>query len=338
MEKEDTFRGYSPDYEGYNSENQENNQSNQANLIQQGGFPNPAAMQMMKIYMMISIISWFGLIITGWLFLLVPDIHHVKIFWAYMIVTENSFCKNFYEMPLRIYYVLFLIIAIITLILITAAFGVFLYSIFIKKDFKVIGAMLMNSSKFHFIPLLLVSVLFIIGESNDKDDLIKEAHYISSLIFTVISLASLIFIYVKIKLDSSLYANWTIKSGAFGSLIALLIHHLGYVISNYSYDLIKDHETFDNLKDYSNWLKGCYIIFSIIIGLGNLAASFFLKEVIISFINILIYIGMTVDFYKLVKNIRKDVYGKVPGIIDIAILSISACLVIFLLIQKMKSI
>ena len=336
MEKEDTFRGYSPDYEGYNSEEQEGNKEKQANLIPQGGFPNPAAMKMMKIYMMISLFSWVGLIITGWLFLIVPDIEKIKIFWTYIIITKDSLTKEAFKFPLNIYFVLFLIIAIITLISITAAFGVYVYSIFIKKDFKFIGAVLMTSTKFHFIPLLTISALFIIGESVDKDKGFEDEHYISSLIFTIISLVLLIFFYIKTNLDSSLYANWTIKSGAFSCLIALLMHNIGYVISIYSFNKIWEKKKFDKQKDYWDWLKYCYIIFSIVVGLGNLIVSFVLKEMVIAFINFLIYIGMTVSFYKLVKESRKEIYGKAPGIIDIVMICCSACLAAFLFLKKMK--
>lgn len=45
---------------------------------------------------------------------------------------------------------------------------------------------------------------------------------------------------------------------------------------------------------------------------------------------------MTVDFYKLVKESRKEVYGKAPGIIDIIMICFSACLTAFLFLKKMK--
>ena len=48
------FQGYTPDYEGYNSETQGNDQDN---LMDQGGLPSPAEMKKMKIFMIISLFS-----------------------------------------------------------------------------------------------------------------------------------------------------------------------------------------------------------------------------------------------------------------------------------------
>ena len=45
---------------------------------------------------------------------------------------------------------------------------------------------------------------------------------------------------------------------------------------------------------------------------------------------------MTVSFYKLVKEVRKEIYGKAPGIIDIVMICCSACLAAFLFLKKMK--
>ena len=100
------FQGYTPDYEGYNSETQGNDQDN---LMDQGGLPSPAEMKKMKIFMIISLFSWVLLLITGWLFLAVPDIEKRKIFWLYIIFTTNN---RISELPLQIYFVIFFIIAI----------------------------------------------------------------------------------------------------------------------------------------------------------------------------------------------------------------------------------
>ena len=68
------------------------------------------------------IISWVGLIITGWLFLIVPDIEKIKIFWTYIIITKDSLTKEAFKFPLNIYFVLFLLIAIIECLLCSRCF------------------------------------------------------------------------------------------------------------------------------------------------------------------------------------------------------------------------
>ena len=322
------FQGYTPDYEGYNSETQGNDQDN---LIDQGGLPSPAEMKKMKIFMIISLFSWVLLLITGWLFLAVPDIEKRKMFWLYIIFTTNN---RISELPLQIYFVIFFIIAIGTLLCVTAALVVFLYSIFIKKDFLVIGAMLGKLSKFHFIPLLCISAVFIIGESFDEDKGFKGVHYFFSLLFYFFSLVSLIYIYIHTKLEKSLYADLAIKHGAYASLITLLIHSIGYGISFYSSYIGVIEEIIDNFEDLYNWFKGCYITFGIIVGLVNMSFALYLKELVIALINLLMYIGMTIQLYKMDKYDRKTIYGKETGIINIIMIVLSACMFFFSIYKK----
>ena len=196
--------------------------------------------------------------------------------------------------------------------------------------------MIGNLSKFHFIPLICVSSLFIIGEAYN-DNTFKEGQYFFNLFFTFIALGSLIFIYIQTKLEKPLYAAYAIKHGSYSCLIALLIHNIGYSISAYSSHIVFKKGKFDSMEDYYNWLKWCYIIFSIIICLGNIGVAFFLKEFVIVLINLLIYIGMTIQFYRINEEQRKIIYGKPPGIIDIIMIIPSACIIVFLVYKKFKS-
>ena len=47
------------------------------------------------------------------------------------------------------------------------------------------------------------------------------------------------------------------------------------------------------------WVKGCSLAFSIIFGVGSLSFSFLFKDVMVSFMNILIYIGMAKYYFEL---------------------------------------
>lgn len=330
MEENAPFQG-NLDNEGNNYENQGNNQ---VSLLNQEFSPDSPALVKMQIFMMISIFSWVLLLITGWIFLAVPNIEGLKIFWIYYIYyTTNDEIDDF---PLTIHYVLFFLIALVTLLCITVALVIYLYSLFIKKDFLVIRAMIGNLSKFHFIPLFCVSSLFIIGETC-KDEIFNDGQYIFHLFFSFIALGSLIFIYTQTKLEKPLYAVWAIKHGSYSCLVALLIHNIGYSISAYGTQLGYNKGKFDEEEDLYNWLKGCYITFSIIIGLGNNCVAFFLKEFVIVLINLLIYIGMTIQFYRINEEQRKKNYGKAPGIIDIIMIVPSACMTGFLVYKKFIS-
>jgi hypothetical protein len=285
-----------------------------------------------QMFMLISLVSWLGLVITGWMSLGVPNIEYgddkVWIFWSYAIFNNDDYIS---DEPLVIHFVLFYMVALLTLVFITAAFLVICMS-FVKKDGNVLSAMSGGLAQFHFVPILCVCALFIIGETTDEDDPAEDAHYIFSIIFGFIALASLIFFHFKTNLDTPSYAAWTIKHCAYGSLIAFLIHHIGYAITTYGLydkdcDDISEYLHYDECKD---WRKGCYIAFSIIIGICSIGVSLFLKEIVIPFINLLIYIGMTTQFYKLDDGIKDDYYDKAPGIINIIMMVFSLVMVCFL--------
>ena len=122
-----------------------------------------------KIFMAISIISWTLVLITGWMSFGVPKINNGlgnngTLFWLIDHINKDEV----YSISIDVYYILFYIIIILALILTTASFLVYIYSIFISKNDNVINGMLGNRSKFHFIPLLCISALFIIGESLER--------------------------------------------------------------------------------------------------------------------------------------------------------------------------
>ena len=321
----------SPDYQGIINEDSENK----------------------KPYMFISVFSWLLLLVCGWISFAVPDIgiqgYKQLFFWNYQIIQSNDVIIPF---PLYIHYVVFYIIDITTLLSITVAFIVILYNIFIKKDSNGLNGIFGFASKFHFIPLLFVSALFIIGESVQEKKMpmiifpFKGIYYFCNLLFSIMALITLIFITSQTKMDSPSYVVWTVKSGAFSCLIALLMHNVCYIISNYVLylkykDLFKEHDEdeYDDIeKDIENWAKGSYIAFSIILGLGNMAVSLILKEFVISVMNILIYTGMMVQFYKMDKYSKNDLYKKVPGIVEPFIIFFSLLIAIFLFIRNRRNI
>ena len=45
-------------------------------------------------------------------------------------------------------------------------------------------------------------------------------------------------------------------------------------------------------------MKGCGLAFSIIFGIGSNTFAFFYKDILICFFNLLIYIGLTIYYYK----------------------------------------
>lgn len=293
-----------------------------------------------KLYMLLSLSSWLLLLISGWICFAVPDFkfgREIKqlFFWCYHIIRTNEDVEPF---PLYIHYIVFYMIAIITLLSITIAIIVYLYSIFIKKDANAINGMLGNISQFHFIPLLCISALFIIGETLEEDKIFhyeypfKGIYYFFNLLFTVFALSSLIFISFNTKIQSNTYMTWSVKSCAYSCMIALLMHNLGYIISNYGFYLHMVKNKSDNAM--KRWLKGTTISFSFLIGFGNLIISIVLKQMIIAVMNILIYVGMIVQFFKIDKKTRNRYYSVAPGVIEAFILFFSLLVIAFLFIRN----
>ena len=204
-------------------------------------------------------------------------------------------------------------------------------------------------SKFHFIPILFISALFLIGETyhnsneeNQYDVYLKSnysfpsfnnAQYIFSLVFTFLAIISLIFISLKTKITSPWYATLTINKGAFSCFFALLIYNFGYVLSEYIINK-KDYKIPEQFDEQSNLIKKCILSFVIIIGILNNTASVLLQDYMIALINFLIYLGMTITFYKRDEESRsKFKLCKSIGILDIIMMSLSFLCILFHIIR-----
>lgn len=282
-------------------------------------------------FALISLISWILVLITGWLSFFVPKIE----IWPYKLLTfMNHFIikknQNYSYFPLFMHKVIFYIFAIFLLLSLTVSFIIFIYNLFIKKDENVINGMLGNISKFHFIPLLSIAALFINGECTDKEKFVTDTQLFFFLIFTILALFSMIFIYIYTKIDSPEYINYIIKNGAYSCLISFLIYNLFVVIWEY----IMNNKDDDKIVKFN---KNCSTAFSILICLANLCASFLLKEITISVFNLIIYIGMTSNFYNIEKKIRDNLLNKSIGIIDIFGIILSILMICFVAYRKKMS-
>jgi len=313
-----------------------------------------------SICWIMSYLSWLLLVASGWASLkwLVqtpwicdpdpqnnPDPDDIKwgwTIWGFFALRtceqgEIDYLKEGYyplQMQVSLYYICF----ILALIIITGGCFVFFYKTICKKDDQVINGMMGQFSKFHFFPLLCASALFIIGECVDQDlfddddnynlDHFKNM-YIAGLVFSIIGLASFIFIYIMTDLNTN---DWWVllllKKGAFSCLIILMWYSFCYDIYYvHKYDKPNDKQT--------DWQKGCGLAFSIIFGIGSLAFSFVFKDLVACVMNLLIYIGLTVGYFKLEKEKRKhkDANKNGDGIVDIIMLVLSVAVIVLLLIK-----
>ena len=307
-----------------------------------------------SICWIMSYLSWLLLVASGWASIKWLDedpsqdadgtVHVGYTIWgftAYRTINGADPLKNEY-LPLQMQVSLYYICFILTLIVVTGGCFVFFYKTICKKDDQVINGMMGQFSKFHFFPLLCASALFIIGEC--VDNLSKEdwgdgekiqdhfkAMYISGLVFSIVGLASFIFIYIMTDLNTDWWVLLLLKKGAFSCLIILMWYYFCYDIY-YVHKYDKPDEDSEKKKD---WIKGCGLAFSIIFGIGSLAFSFVFKDLVACVMNLLIYIGLTVGYFKLDKNLRKEKdYNKNgDGIVDIIMLVLSVAVIVLLLIK-----
>ena len=320
-----------------------------------------------SICWIMSYLSWLLLVASGWASLkwLVQDPSIVDgvdenrwgwTIWGFYAVRTFRFQGNsedadplkegYYplQMQVSLYYICF----ILALIIITGGCFVFFYKTICKKDDQVINGMMGQFSKFHFFPLLCASALFIIGECVDQD--LEDADgpfehfkkmYISGLVFSILGLASFVFIYIMTDLNTN---DWWVllllKKGAFSCLIILMWYSLCYDIYYvHFYDKRNDDEyeiPYSRISEKMlDWKKGCGLAFSIIFGIGSLAFSFVFKDLVACVMNLLIYIGLTVAYFRLPSEARKlKEYNKNgDGIVDIIMLVLSVAVIVLLLIK-----
>jgi hypothetical protein len=278
------------------------------------------------IFLIISIVSWVLYLALAWMSFFIPNTkggyYKAFVFWLNIIYRTNDPIIFF---TIYINYVLFYMIVAIVIGFSTVGFFVYLHCYFITKDVNVRNGMMGNVTKFHFIPLCFISLLFIIGESLGQNLNYKNIHLYTTILFNFIALISLIIIRYNTEFESAIYIL-TINRGAYSSLIALLVYNFFYTFWLYG-NYIK--------QDTNSWDNGCIIAFSLLIGIINNCLSFWLKDIILAFVNILIYIGMITNFFKLKKDdITLDFSGSYAGgIIDIVMLVLSICLISFLVLK-----
>ena len=281
-------------------------------------------------FWIISVISWVLLIITEiiaiiylnskyiiWTFYRIPIIDHLAI-------TEQL------VWPLQMTEVFIFIIFIILFVLTIVAFGFYMFKSFIKKEKQankgqienvIIKGMLGTLSRFHFIPLLCASALFIIGESIG----VGGNH---GLIFVILGLISLIFIYIKTDFNSEWLPS-LIKKGFYSCLISIEWYYFCYDICN-----IKINKTSGNGDKIRDSLKVCSGLLNVILGIGGLFFVIFLKDLLVAGINFIIHLGLAIFLFSNSKGAKYN--GRFELIVDIYMMVLFVFAAIFIIIKYQK--
>ena len=279
-----------------------------------------------QIFLWISLFSFLFMTVTGVVAYFQPhDLKNVIFFWT--IISDNS--KYFKSiLPVTMNSVI-LYISFSILLFLAVATGVFI--IIYRNDSNVKSGLFGNISRFHFIPILCVSCLYIIGESFTSKNLDNDAAYIFSFIFSIIGLCCVIFIYFKTDIPSPFHVRLVTKKGLYPCLMALFIYNICYTFGCYgTIKKLNDLSEWDSIDD---WIKGCSVAFCIIIGVINLCLSFVMKDIFIAGMNFLIYLGLIIYFFGINKDVRKEMNGEAEGVIEIIMAIFSATLIAFLIFK-----
>ena len=286
-----------------NFQNQENNtsSSNQENKSQNtSGSGN-------DMWYYLSIITWVLFLITTWSVFLSGG------FVLNPIQLDYSYDNERYQSPInsRLSFTS-------GLISIIGAFGFYFYfkSTTLEKDQGIYQGMIGDMSKFHCVPLLLISIIIILTNSLTKTGCIFE------IIFSILACGSLVFIYLQTDFEARWYVVLTTKKGVYSSLIALT-WYLFWAFINLQ-EITKDEQSKSFLKDSG-------IAFSILIGVGNIVFGVFFKDLVVLITNFLIYVGMVQHYYV---NDLKENFGKACPGIEIAMLVINFGAFIYLILKE----
>ena len=220
------------------------------------------------------------------------------------------------------------------LILLFLAFYHFAYLGLYKGDESITNPLLDRITKFHFIPLFLISFINIINQARKNGVGITafEKELIADLVFNLIALVFLIIIYAKTVLEHNWYIVLTIKKGLFSCLIILLWHNFFYLIVLVGY-AVQSNRLSDNIN---NFLKGSGIAGSLLVGIGGCIFSFVNKDLIAAATNFLLYVGMVNSFFGTTgKSKKMKIYtaGVADGVIEIIFMLFNFATVMILIFK-----
>lgn len=290
-----------------------------------------------SICWILSVISWVVLIITEiigfsklndkyiiWTFYRIPFTDNYHYFLHTYKAARNEIGFYPVQMQEAFIYIVFIILLFFTIV----AFIYYMMKSTCNKDNSFFESINGQWSKYHFIPLFIVSILFIIGESLEDHSNDKPRN-IWGLIFVILGLISLIFIYINTNLPPE-WLPATIKKGTYSCLIALEWYYFCYDICNLKINnskiILWQGKWMNQLSIYSGF-------FSVFIGIGGLFFAIFFKDIVVAVMYFLIYLGCTIFFFTIDSTIR-GIYNKVfDGLIDIIMIILFLVEIAFILIK-----
>ena len=243
----------------------------------------------------------------------------------WIIIIKKEISDHIY-LPIQMFYIIIYIVFIFSIVIILFGCLFFFFKTLIKKDEKIINALMNQYTQYHFFPLLCAFIMFILGEIKIEKDQDTKSIFRTGLTFSLFGLGSMIFIYIMTEPETNDWmTNFFIKKGTYSCLIILFWYNFCYSIFHVHAANEKDD------KNINKWMKGCGLAFSIIFGLGNCSFIIIFKDILICFMNLLIYIGLVIYYYISETQDESKNIGKGDGIVDFIFICFSFLLLVFLI-------
>jgi hypothetical protein len=271
-----------------------------------------------SICWILSVLSWLLFVIIGWISIKWLDEDRLLI--TFFRTYKQKLFVTYH--PIQVTGPILYTLLIITMIIVTVAFIVYMIKSTCKKDNGFFEKMFDNITRWHWIAMLLHSGLFLIGICNDA----KHAHdmYVAGIILVLFALICLGLMYYKTDFGTNDYPGALIKKGTYSALLAIDWYYFCYVICQL---YLWDHPSLKNSKNLG-------IAFDIIMGIVMIIAVFFLKDVLMAIYYFLIYLGILIFFYSMHKDYRKFNKIKVGDVIlSIIFMIVFLVLAVFLIVK-----
>ena len=289
--------------------------------------PMPNMNDPRKPFHILSIISLMLLVTSVW-----PFYRNSCCIWSLIefCVSIMSKTKEIDYFPIQMSPV-----SISTFVFLTTVVGAVVFVIFTtcRRNNGLFNGMFGKNTMFHFIPYLFVAAVFCTCQNFDTfQDLLENpylpedeeffkvieeklklnrTYLILDLIFTILGLISLLVFYCSLNLEKSpWYLVMAIKNGIFSIFIVLLWYNFFHIIICLRAIVVFiDGKSISGLK---NFYEKTGISFCVIIGIVVLLFSIRYRDIMMQFVNFLMYSGIVMTYYNKIKSERdaiKDEYN-----------------------------
>lgn len=278
------------------------------------------------VYKTFSLISWILLVYTSWN----TFVNQKYTYYLLHILNNERYEHALIEEEKFIFPVFIGLNLFHTFIMVLIIFGFINYIIYtiLKPNNKIDEGMFGRVSKLHFIPLLLVSGIFLLMENVHLIG--REAKYsdgkisyeyntnqidmaviiiILLFLFSLVGFIFLLVIYIKTDLRGNPILVLSIKKGVYSSLMVLLFHNIFNCIIAFKF-VISLENIHNNEYDLNDFFVLSKVILTPLLGMSIFIFSLVCIDAIALFDNLLMYIGMLIYYIvncKSSKAITNDV-------------------------------